>query len=238
MHSSSPGNVQWAHRNSQVPINVEIHCDPICRDCDQDTPLHVAAIQGHIEVVKFLTVEMHCDTTCRNASTHTALHLLAMKGHLETLKFLISDRNCDPDISGQYGRTPHYAAECGHLHIVKYLIDEQHCTPSCLDENKNAPLHCAALKGHTDIVKFLALKNHCDPMSQNFNSNTAVQIAVLGCHLEVVMFFIEELKGPPDITGQWNMTPLQMALHENHPNIAEYLQDAQKQVNTNYKYLT
>ena len=45
----------------------------------------------------------------------------------------------------------------------------------------------------------------------------------MGAHLEVVKFFIEELKCPPDIPGQWNMTPLQMAFHKNHSDIAKYL---------------
>ena len=62
-------------------------------------------------------------------------------------------------------------------------------------------------------------------MSQNFNGNTAVHNAVMGCHLEVVVLLIEELKCPPDIPGQWNMTPLQMALHNNHSDIAKYLRD-------------
>ena len=76
-----------------------------------------------------------------------------------------------------------------------------------------------------DIVKFLTMEKNCDPMSRNFISNTALHNAVLGCHLEVVIFFIEELKCPPDIPGQWNMIPLQMAVHNNHSDIAEYLQD-------------
>ena len=76
-----------------------------------------------------------------------------------------------------------------------------------------------------DIVKFLTMEKHCDPMSQNFNSNTALHNAVMGGHLEVVMFFIEELKCPPDIPGQWNITPHQMAVHNDHFDIAKYLQE-------------
>ena len=60
-------------------------------------------------------------------------------------------------------------------------------------------------------------------MSQNLNGNTALHNAVIGAHLEVVKFFIEELKCPPDIPGQWNMAPLKMALHKNHSDIAKYL---------------
>ena len=76
-----------------------------------------------------------------------------------------------------------------------------------------------------DIVKFLTIEKYCDPVSQNFISHTALHNAVMGGNLEVVMFFIEELNCSPDTLGQWNMTPLQMALHNNHSDIAKYLQD-------------
>ena len=47
-------------------LTVEKHS--MCRDNDENTPLHNAAHTGHIEVVKFLTLEMHCDPTSRNAN--------------------------------------------------------------------------------------------------------------------------------------------------------------------------
>ena len=43
-------------------------------------------------------------------------------------------------------------------------------------------------------------------------------------HLDIVKFCIEELKCPPDIIGHQNTTPLQMARHENHLVIVQYLQ--------------
>ena len=43
-------------------------------------------------------------------------------------------------------------------------------------------------------------------------------------HLRIVKFLIENLKCPPDIAGQLNVTPLQIALIKNHFDIAQYLQ--------------
>ena len=54
-------------------LTVEKQCDPMCRDSDQNTPLHITALCGHIDIVKFLTVEMHCDPTCRNVNNATGL---------------------------------------------------------------------------------------------------------------------------------------------------------------------
>jgi len=54
-------------------FTVEKQCDPMCRDSDQNTPLHLASWNGHIDVVKFLTLEMHCDPTSKNANNATSL---------------------------------------------------------------------------------------------------------------------------------------------------------------------
>ena len=61
-------------------------------------------------------------------------------------------------------------------------------------------------------------------MCKSLNLNTPLHYAVMNGHLEIVKFFTEELKCPPDITGACNMTTLQMAVHNNHQDIAQYLQ--------------
>ena len=89
-------------------LTVEKHCDPMCTDIDQNTPLHLAARGSHTDVVKFLTLELHCDPTSRNAYNATVLHLAVGKGHLNIVQQFISDQylGCDSNIPGQYGGTP------------------------------------------------------------------------------------------------------------------------------------
>ena len=73
-------------------------CDPMCRDSKQNIPLHRAAQNGHIEVVKFLTAELHCDPTSGNSNGDTAVHLAVANGHMDIVQFFISDQNCDPNM--------------------------------------------------------------------------------------------------------------------------------------------
>ena len=75
-----------------------------------------------------------------------------------------------------------------------------------------------------DIVKFLTMEKCCDPVSQNIDGNTALHSAVLGGDIEVVKFVVEELKCPPDIAGQLNITPLHLAKKQHNFDIAQYLQ--------------
>jgi len=43
--------------------------------------------------------------------------------------------------------------------------------------------------------------------------------------MQVLSFFIDELKCPPDIIGQCEMTALQMANKKHHSDIAQYLHE-------------
>jgi len=95
---------------------------------------------------------------------------------------------------------------------------------ACLDNIKCTPLHYAAMKGDLGIVKFLTLEKHCDSMSTNIYGNTALHIAVHFGHLEIVKFFVEVLECSPDILGLQNLTLLEMAEANNHPDVAQYLQ--------------
>ena len=51
-------------------FTIETHCDPTCKDCDQQTPLHKATRFGSIDIVKFLILEMHCDSTSHVACSN------------------------------------------------------------------------------------------------------------------------------------------------------------------------
>ena len=68
------------------------------------------------------------------------------------------------------------------------------------------------------------MEKHSDPMPRDVYCNTMLHVAVLGGYLEIVKFLIEELKYPPDIPGQFNVSPLPLAVHINHSDIAQYLQ--------------
>ena len=53
--------------------------------------------------------------------------------------------------------------------------------------------------------------------------NTPLHTAAENGHLQVVQFFVEELKCPPNIRGQHNVTPPQLAEKQGHHNVAKYL---------------
>ena len=126
------------------------------------TPIHWAALRGHVEVVKLLA----CLTDCPNApdkNGETPIFMAAAMGHTEVVKIL-APLTGNPNVPNRIGQTPiHAAAWKGHTEIVKMLAPLTD-SPNAPDENGNTPIYDAAWNGHAEIVKFLA------PLTDNSNS--------------------------------------------------------------------
>ncbi|KAJ7875121.1 ankyrin repeat protein, partial [Mycena olivaceomarginata] len=135
------------------------------------TPLHLAASDGHADVVQFL-VEHRAEINCRENDGWTPLHFAANNRHTQIFRFL-AERHVNVNPPDKKGLTPlHIMARGGHADIVQFLI-EHGADVNCRDiffvefahpvsdglrtvENDGCiPLHFAATNGHTQIVRFL-----------------------------------------------------------------------------------
>ncbi|KAL5331401.1 hypothetical protein ACEPPN_000931 [Leptodophora sp. 'Broadleaf-Isolate-01'] len=85
------------------------------------TPLHWAAMNGHIEVVKQL-LEKGANVAVANSSGGwTPLHQATWNGHVEVVKQLL-EKGANTTVTDSEGRTPLYwAAMNGHVEVVKLL---------------------------------------------------------------------------------------------------------------------
>ncbi|MEO1219038.1 MAG: ankyrin repeat domain-containing protein, partial [Bacteroidota bacterium] len=84
------------------------------------TPMHSAAKNGHLEVVKYLKGQ-GAKVGTPDKHGRTPMHSAAKNGHLEVVKYL-KGQGAKVDTPDKHGRTPmHSAAKNGHLEVVKYL---------------------------------------------------------------------------------------------------------------------
>ena len=60
------------------------------KDTFGDTPLHTAALNGYLDVVKVLMLQ-NINTEPRNNILKTPLHYAAQHGHLEVVKYLMNE---------------------------------------------------------------------------------------------------------------------------------------------------
>ena len=118
--------------------------------------LHLAALRGDLETVRFVADNKPRNPLHKNEYGDTALHIAALGGSLNVLKYFVDEKNCNPACVGSQGRTPlHVAAANAHLDVVKYLVTEQQIEPLCQDDDRVTPLHLSCACGCLSIVKFL-----------------------------------------------------------------------------------
>ena len=127
-------------------------------------PIHFAAAQGNLEMVRTLIDRFSCDACCINLDGVTPLHCASHGGHTKVIEYLVLERGCDPRISDYRGSTPlHYVACCtrytkpgnkksGHDHFVPNSVIWMHV---------NEPD-----KDNVESAKFL-IQHGCDPFKRN-----------------------------------------------------------------------
>ena len=77
----------------------------MCVDDDEYTPLHYAALGGHLNVVGMLVSQHIADLNARNNQNDLPLHLAARRGHTNLVITFINDFNCNSNERGFEGRT-------------------------------------------------------------------------------------------------------------------------------------
>ncbi|KAL6221266.1 hypothetical protein ACLB2K_009017 [Fragaria x ananassa] len=121
-----------------------------------DAAIHVAAIKGHVNIVKELMLLMpQEDLRMKNAKGCTALHLAVFNGQLHTSKELGLLMGGEIDSVGYTAL--HYAAHYGKVGILKELV--LCMRPKDLkikDNNGYTALHLAVKKGNVAMMKYLA----------------------------------------------------------------------------------
>jgi hypothetical protein len=100
------------HRNwANIGHPIDMFCPP---------PLHLAANEGHLEIVKLL-IDNGADVNGDSIANLTPLHGAALAGHTEVAAFLI-EKGAQIDIKSINGKTPlELAREEGHTETVSLL---------------------------------------------------------------------------------------------------------------------
>lgn len=84
--------------------------------------LHVSALRGNYEIVKYLIGKGISHVTSKDNQGDTPLHFAASKGHLDVVKYLIQQAKAPLDVKNHKGQTPlDMAKEGGFTELVQWL---------------------------------------------------------------------------------------------------------------------
>ncbi|XP_063690374.1 putative ankyrin repeat protein RF_0381 [Bolinopsis microptera] len=157
--------------------------DPSRQNVGGNTPLHVAAYNGHNESVEML-LSNKSDPSVINEKGELPLHRAVSRGHIDTVKLLIpvSDINitCKDNVSAL-----HTAARTGNVDMITLLMNNGADT-KLLDSKNRSVLHYGAVSGDIPTLAFLVKaglsvtsvdNNNRKPRNTAFN-NEAIQFLI------------------------------------------------------------
>jgi len=155
------------------------------------TPLHWAALRGHVEVVRVL-LEKGADASIRNTDGETPLQVAERAKRTEVVQLL---RGRGTQSSASFTD----AVRDGDLPKVQQLLS---ANPALLNQKDGAfgatPLHWAALRGHAEVVRFLVAQG-ADQSARNKDGETPLQVAQRSRRSDVIAL-LQGAPAPPPVT--------------------------------------
>ena len=105
LHSAaSQGNL------AEVKRLISLGHNPMCKDDDNDSALHVAAYEGRLKILKYLIEEEGCNPSVTNFDGATLLHIVAQAKYLSIVEYLVDEVQMDPLEQDENGYSPLHKA--------------------------------------------------------------------------------------------------------------------------------
>jgi len=178
------------------------------------SPLHIAAMQGYVNIAKLLIKHGAAIDANDKKHHHTPLHIAvtAQENNLE-LTALLLEEGAKVNIHGTHqGWTPlHLAAVYGRADIAKLLLDKG-ADIDCKDQINETPLHKAVSYKNIETTKLL-LKRGASVNTKNEFGETPLHKAAINADSEMVIILLENGANVNEKDND-GITPLSYALSE------------------------
>lgn len=157
---------------------------------DHNTPLHLAALTGYLDIAKYL-IKKGAPVNSRNRKNQTPLHLAVHNAHKDIIKYLV-EHGAEIDAVEDEGDPPiSWAVYKGQTEIL-FLLIELGANVHIQNKMGNLPLHWAAEQGYVDIAQALLEHGGLQDLNiKNHDNNTPLLVAVQNGHIEMVKFLLK-----------------------------------------------
>ena len=150
---------------------------------DGNTPLHIAALEGHAAIAQVL-LDQHAQVNARGLRQETPLHMAMYEGRREMAELLLANQ-ADVNARSASGETPlHIAARKGHRELVELLLTHE-ADINARDQQDQTPLHLAAAGAHAEVVKLL-VEQGADLQARDKSGRTARATAIENGDAEII----------------------------------------------------
>ncbi len=225
LRASQSGDLQKVKALLNVP-----GIDFNAQDEDGDTPLMLACLEGHVEIVSLLLKHgPQSQLNLRDHEQETALFLAAGQGHLDVIKIIL-DCNLSPEqLNAQcdIGMTPLIISITeGHSAIASLLISRLSPAQLSIQDNTGmTSLMYALSKGNTEIAKMIlaAVMDAKQLSIQCEEGWTALMWASMQKEDDIINLLLDAGLSPEQVNleNKRSRTALMIATHAGHLKIVE-----------------
>ncbi|XP_078182383.1 protein ACCELERATED CELL DEATH 6-like [Carex rostrata] len=210
------------------------HGDSLCMlqevTAENNTVLHIAAEQGHVELVEKIIRRDHTLLMYENSRHETPLHLAARAGNHQIVSLIVSlaqesgigaheiltKRNKDGDT------VLHEAARHGYDDVVQVLMSVAPALSAEVNNASMSPLYLAVARNSVGIVKELLQYSHSSAIGPN--QQNALHAAVLQSQeiASMLLDWKDELANERDTSGS---TPMHYAASNGNVTVVKNILD-------------
>ena len=191
--------------------------------CGQ-TPILLAAEEGHEEVVKLLLGRNDVKPDTADGSGRTPLLWASSKGHQGVVKMLVEREDVSIDRPDKNGETPLLsAAESGSEAVVGLLLGRKGINPNTRTKAGQTPLSLASKKGHNGIVRLLLGREDVNPNMLDKYGYTPLSWAADYGRDGAVKLLLRREDVNPNMPHSYGQTPLSLAAANGHDGVVKLL---------------
>ena len=195
-----------------------------------DSPLTLAAMNKHDNVVHALLSDSQCLVDAKGQDGYTALHHSCIYGHVDVVRTLVKHK-ANVNARTDRGDTPlTLAARNDNDNVVHALLSDSQCHVDAKGQDGYTALDCSCRYGYVDIVRTL-VKHKANVNARTDSGDTPLTLAARNKHDNVVHALLSDSQCLVDAKGQDGSTALHYSCRYGHVDIVRTLVNHKANVN-------
>jgi ankyrin repeat protein len=171
------------------------------------SPLHLAVLEGHVDMVQFLVESAGCNVDLMTSNGRTALDIAVANDKFDIVQILMHNNRTVNSHGGELTMarraTKALFVICNmerrqpeNMRMVQYFVETCHANLHELDSREYTVLHSASATGRLQLVQYLFETGHAyvESRGETTRRETPVFVACANGHLDILQYLVEQCR--------------------------------------------